>query len=183
MTGYGRERERRRRSRALLGVGFVVLLGASLSLRTGVVPVVAVLAGALVLAYVIANVLLWRDKRSELRRRAAGAPPSWPAQLPIQMAQLLGVKAPGQHARRVDEVGELLGRLSLIDGELNWQPREADRKRGAGTFVFDRSWSAEVVPIWGPGSQGCLTLTRPDGTAVDLWIRHPADLRATLQPV
>jgi len=36
------------------------------------------------------------------------------------------------------------------------------------------------VPIWGPGSQGCLTLTRDDGTAVDLWIRHPADLRRVL---
>jgi hypothetical protein len=51
---------------------------------------------------------------------------------------------------------------------LRWELREGDWKGGVGPLVWDRSWSAEVVPLWGPCSQGCLTLTRPDGTAVDL---------------
>lgn len=32
----------------------------------------------------------------------------------------------------------------------------------------------------GFGRQGCLTLTGPDGTAKDIWIRNPKDLRRVL---
>ncbi|MET8847805.1 hypothetical protein [Amycolatopsis sp. NPDC004625] len=180
MTEYGRDRERRRRTRAMLGVGQVVALAALLSLKTGWIPVVATVLGLAVVLYAVLAVIMWRDARAEHRRRAAGEAPSWPAQLPVQAALLLGAKAPGRHARRVDEVGELLGRLSLADGELRWSPREGDRNRGVGAVAFDRSWAAEVVSLWGPGDQGCLTLTAPDGTAVDVWIRHPADLREAL---
>jgi hypothetical protein len=178
MTGQGRDRERRRRTRTLLGVGYLAGLSALLGLKTGWVAAVITLLGLLALVYGVFSIVVWRDGRAERRRRAAGAPPSWPAQLPVAAAQLLGVR--GRHARRTDEVGELLGRLSLQDGELRWEPREGDRRRGVGSVVFDRTWAAEVVPLWGPGSQGCLTLTHPDGTAVDLWIRHPADLREAL---
>jgi hypothetical protein len=121
-----------------------------------------------------------REARAEHRRRAAGQAPSWPAQLPVRTALLLGAKAPGRHARRVDEVGELFGRLSLGDGEWRWEPGKGDRNRGVGPVTFDRSWTAEVVALWGPAAQGCLTLTAPDGTAADIWIRRPADLRQAL---
>jgi len=180
MTEYGRARERRRRTRALLGTGYLAALAALLGLKTGWVPVAATLLGLLVLMVVVLWVVMGRDARAERRRRAAGQAPSWPAQLPVQAALLLGAKAPGHHARRADEVGELFGRLTLRDGSLHWEPRSGDRNRGVGSVSFDRSWAAEVVSLWGPGAQGCLTLTSPDGTAVDLWIRHPEDLRRTL---
>ncbi|MGW5740152.1 hypothetical protein [Amycolatopsis sp. NPDC003861] len=180
MTGYGRDREGRRRTRTLLGVGYLVTLTALLGLKTGWLPAVAALLGVLVLMAVVLRWVMWRDARTERRRRAAGEAPSWPAQLPVPVALLLGAKAPGRHARRVDEVGELFGRLSLRDGLLHWEPRPGDRDRGVGPVTFDRSWTTEVVSLWGPGNQGCLTLTSPDGTAVDVWIRHPADLRQAL---
>jgi hypothetical protein len=47
-------------------------------------------------------------------------------------------------------------------------------------ITWDNRWSAEVVRLWGPGSQGCLTLTGGDGSAVDLRIREPRDLSRTL---
>ncbi|SEC52195.1 hypothetical protein SAMN04489727_4056 [Amycolatopsis tolypomycina] len=178
MTEYGRDRERRRRTRALLGAGHLVALTAVLGLETGWVPVVVTLSGLLVLVVAGWSVIMGRDARAERRRRAAGRAPSWPAQLPVRAALLLGAKAPGRHARRADEVGELPGRLSLVDGELRWEPGKAGR--GVGPVTFDRSWTAEVVPLWGPGAQGCLTLTAPGGAAVDIWIRHPADLRREL---
>ncbi|MEV6832009.1 hypothetical protein [Amycolatopsis sp. NPDC051102] len=180
MTEYGRDRERRRRTRALLGLGQVAALAALLSLKTGWLPAAATLVGVLASIAAVLWVVMWRDARAEHRRRAAGEPPSWPAQFPIQAALLLGAKAPGRHARRADEVGELFGRLALAGGELRWEPRKGDRERGAGAVTFDRSWTAEVVALCGPGAQGCLTLTSPDGTAVDVWIRHPADLRCAL---
>ncbi|MDT7806106.1 MAG: hypothetical protein QOI78_9539, partial [Actinomycetota bacterium] len=180
MTGDGRDRERRRRSRSLLGLGYLAGLSALLGPKTGWVPAAGVLLGTLALVYLVLTIVVRRDLRRERRRRAAGAPPSWPAQLPVSAARLLGAKAPGRHARRAGEVGELLGRLTLAGGELCWAPREGDRRRGAGPLVFDRSWAAEVVPLWGPGRQGCLTLTHRDGTAVDVWIRDPADLGRAL---
>ncbi|MET7991907.1 hypothetical protein ABZU76_13435 [Amycolatopsis sp. NPDC005232] len=180
MTGYGRDRERRRRTRTLLGVGYLAGLSALLGLKVGWVPAVSVPLGLLVLGYVVLTAVVVRERRSERRRRDAGAEPSWPAQLPVAAARLLGAKAPGRHARRADKVGELLGRLSLSSEGLRWDPRAGDRGRGVGPLVFDRSWAAEVVPLWGPGHQGCLTLTHPEGTAIDIWIRHPADLRQAL---
>ncbi|MFG1643173.1 hypothetical protein ACGFMK_23005, partial [Amycolatopsis sp. NPDC049252] len=180
MTGAGRERERRRRTRSLLGLGYMAGLSALLGPKAGWVPAAGVLLGTLALVHLLLTLVVRWDLRKERRRRAAGDPPSWPAQLPVSAARLLGAKAPGRHARRVEEVGELLGRLTLAGGELRWALREGDRRRGVGPLVFDRSWAAEVVPRWGPGRQGCLTLTHPGGTAVDVWIRDPADLGRVL---
>jgi hypothetical protein len=179
MTDYARERERRRRSRSLLGILYLAAMSALLAIKVGWVAALIGLVAVLVLVYAVFTVIIWRDSRAEARRRAAGATPSWSAQLPVAVAQQLGAKAPGRHSRQ-QEVGELLGRLSLVDGELRWEPREADRKRAVGPIVWDKSWSPEVTPLWGPGSQGHLTLTRADGTVADLWIRHPADLRRSL---
>ncbi|MEV4604118.1 hypothetical protein AB0K15_42985 [Amycolatopsis sp. NPDC049253] len=180
MTGYGRDREHRRRARALLGVGYLAGLSALLGLKAGWVCAVSALLGLLVLGYVLLTAVVLRERRRERRRRAAGTAPSWPAQLPVWAAPGLGAKAPGRHARRADEVGELLGRLSLSREGLRWDPRTGDRRHGVGPLVFDRSWAAEVVPLWGPGRQGCLTLTHAEGTAIDIWIRHPADLGQAL---
>ncbi|SEP48583.1 hypothetical protein [Amycolatopsis saalfeldensis] len=179
MTEYGRERERRRRTSALVGLFFLAALSASLAFKVGRVPAAAVPVSFLVLVYVLFTFVVWRDRRAEVRRRASGAAPSWSAQLPVSAALELGAKAPGRHSRQ-QEVGELLGRLSLAEGGLRWEPRKGDRNRGVGPVAWDRSWTPEVVSLWGPGSQGCLTLTRSDGMAVDLWIRHPADLRRAL---
>jgi hypothetical protein len=175
MTEYAREREHRRRSRSLLGVVYLAAMSGSLAIKTGWVAAMIALVAVLVLVYAVVTVIVWRDGRAEARRRAAGAPPSWPAQLPVVVAQQMGAKAPGRHSRQ-QEVGELLGRLSLVDGELRWEPRKAGRKRAVRTIVWDKSWSPEVTRIWGLGSQGHLTLTHPDGTVADLWIRHPADI-------
>ncbi|MEV7046074.1 hypothetical protein [Amycolatopsis sp. NPDC051061] len=180
MTGYGRDRERRRRTRTLLGVGYLAALSALLGLEVGWLPAVGVLLGLLVLVYVVFTAVALRDRRRERRRRESGAAPSWPAQLPVSAALLLGAKAPGRHARKADEIGELLGRLTLSSEGLRWDPREGDRGRGVGPLVFDRSWAAEVMPLWGPGHQGCLTLSHPGGTVIDIWIRYPADLRRAL---
>jgi len=179
MTEYARERELRRRSRSLLGVLYLTTMSALLAVKVGWVAALAGLVSVLVVVYAVFTVIVWRDGRAEARRRAAGAAPSWPAQLPVAVAQQLGAKAPGRHSRQ-QEVGELLGRLSLVDGELRWEPREADRKRAVGPVVWDRSWSPEVTPLWGPGSQGHLRLTRAGGIVADLWIRHPADLSRVL---
>jgi hypothetical protein len=158
---------------------FLIALSVSFAFKVGWVPAVAVPVGVLLLVYTVAFFVLWRDGRAEARRRAAGAAPSWSAQLPALAASELGAKAPGRHSRQ-QRVGEFMGRLSLVDGGLRWDPREGDKNRGVGPVRWDRSWTLEIVSIWGPGSQGCLTLTRPDGMAVDLWIRHPADLRSVL---
>jgi hypothetical protein len=155
-------------------------LSGLLVLKAGWVPAAGAPLGVLALVYLVLTIVVRRDLRRERRRRAGGGLPSWPAQLPVAAAHLLGAKAPGRHARRADEIGELLGRLTLAGGELHWEPRNGDRGRGVGPLVFDRSWAAEVVPLWGPGRQGRLTLTHSDGTAVDLWIRHPADLGRAL---
>lgn len=179
MTEYARERERRRRSRSLLGILYLAAMSALLAIKVGWVAALAGLIAVLVAVYAVFTVIVWRDGRAEARRRANGAAPSWSAQLPVAVAQQLGAKAPGRHSRQ-QEIGELLGRLSLIDGELRWEPREADRKRAVDPVVWDRSWTPEVAPLWGPGSQGHLTLTGADGTVADLWIRHPADLRRVL---
>ncbi len=51
---------------------------------------------------------------------------------------------------------------------------------GNGEAEFTREFLVDPGSVVVAGSQGCLTLTRDDGTAVDLWIRHPADLRRVL---
>lgn len=181
MTEEGLAREDRRRTRS--GCGVLGLVGLSVALAA-VTHSFVPLVGFVALLFVVWSgfaFVVWRSERAEARRRAGGAAPSWPAQLPVSAAVMLGAKRSGRHSRR-HEAGELFGRVSLVEGGLRWEPRDGDRRRGVGSLEWDRSWTAEVVRIWGPGSQGCLTLTHPDGTAVDLWIRHPADLRATLQP-
>ena len=179
MTQDGLEREDRRRTRSLFGVLGLLALSGALAARThSFVPLVGLVV-LLFVAWCGFAFFVERDRRAEARGRAGGVAPSWPAQLPVAAAVLLGAKTSGRHSRR-DEVGELSGRLSLVDGGLRWEPRAGDRRRGVGALAWDRSWTAEVVRVWGPGRQGCLTLTHPDGTTVDLWIRHPADLRRAL---
>ena len=178
MTEYGRERERRRRRRSLLWLGYLLCMVAVLALRVGpVVALIGTAAIALVL-YLLAGGLIWRASRAESRRRAAGEPPSWLSQLPVEAAVRLGGVVPGRHSRR--PTGELLGRLVYLGDRLRWEPSKALREKGAQSVTWDGSWSAEVVPLWGPGSQGCLTLTRRDGAAVDIWVRDPRDLSRTL---
>ncbi len=178
MTEEGQAREDRRRTRSAFGAFGLLALSAALGAEErSIVPLI----GLVVLLF-----LVWcgfaffvaRDGRAEARRRADGAAPSWPAQLPVAAARLMG--ASGRHSRQ-PENGELFGRVSLVDGGFRWEPRAGDRKRGVRALEWDRSWSAEVVPVWGPGRQGCLTLTRADGLAVDLWVRHPEDLRRALR--
>jgi hypothetical protein len=177
MTEYGRERERRRARRSALAALHLLAMTALLGLRTGWLPAVTALVALTSAVYLVPALVIWRGRRAEAERRAGGAPPSWPAQLPVAAAQRLGLRA--RHSARA-EAGELSGRLSLTEDGLRWEPRESDRRRGAAAIVWDASWSAEIVPLWGPGDQGCLSLSRPDGTAVDVWIRHPADLRRVL---
>jgi len=179
MTEEGLAREDRRGTRSAFGVVGLLAVSGALAARTHSFVPLAVLVALLFVAWGGFAFVVGRDRRAEARRRACGAAPSWPAQLPVAVAQQLGAKAPGRHSRQ-REVGELFGRLSLVEGGLRWEPRAGDRRRGVGSLEWDRSWTADVVRVWGPGSQGCLTLTHPDGTAVDLWIRHPADLRAKL---
>ena len=131
----------------MLGIGCLAGLSALLGLEVGWVPAMSVL-GLLVLVYVVLTAIVRRDQR----RSDGGArrgPSRRPAQLPVPTAWLLGAKAPGRHARRSDEVGELLGRLSLSGAGMRWDPREGDRERGVGPVVFDRPWAAEVVRLWG----------------------------------
>jgi hypothetical protein len=180
MTEFGQERERRRRQRSLRWVGYLVCVVSSLSFRVGPVPALLGVAGMAVVTFSLLPLFSWRGRRAERRRRASGAQPSWAAQLPLEAARQCGATVPGRHARESD-MGELFGRLTYLGDGLRWDPREADRSRGVGPITWDRSWSAEVVPIWGPGRQGCLTLVGADGTAIDLWIRDPKDLSRTLE--
>lgn len=179
MTEEGLEREQRRRTRVGLGALSVAGLGVAVAAKAGWIDVLAGYSAIFVVMYAVFTFVVGRDRRAEARRRAGGAAPSWPAQLPVSAAVLLGAKAPGRHSRQ-RAAGELFGRLSLVEGRLRWEPRAGDRRRDVGPLEWDRSWTADVVRVWGPGSQGCLTLTHPGGSAVDLWIRHPADLRAKL---
>ena len=57
MTGYGRDRERRRRTRTVLGAGYLTALTALLGLKTGWVPAAATLLGLLALVYVVFNTI------------------------------------------------------------------------------------------------------------------------------
>jgi len=180
MTEYGQEREHRREQRTVTGILYVLGIAAVVSIKQGVIPVALATLALLMVIYLVGTALVWRGRRAEARRRSAGAPPSWSAQLPVVAAKQFGAMASGRHSRQRKDSGELVGRVTYFGDELRWEPREADANRGVGPITWDRSWSPEVVRLWGPGSQGCLTLTGLDGTAVDLWIRNPSDLRRTL---
>jgi hypothetical protein len=130
-------------------------------------------------SFTVPWLIMWRSWRAEMRRRSVGETPSWPAQLPVMVARQYGLTGSGRRSRQMD-IGERVGRLTYFGDGLRWDPREADRKRGMGSITWDRSWSLEVVPLWGPGHQGCLTLTAADGAAIDLWVRHPQNLRRML---
>lgn len=181
MTEYGRERERRRRRRSLLSFGYVLAMGTILGLKVGPVPALAAVVGVIVLGYAAITLIVARDRRAELRRRATGESPTWSAQLPLAVARQFDVALPGRHSRlTVEETGELLGRLRYLGDRLQWEPSASWRAKGTGVLTWDQSWTPTVVSLWGPGSQGCLTLTNPDGWAVDVWVRHPDDLSRTL---
>jgi len=179
MTESGRERERRRRQRSLLWLGYLLCMAVLLALRVGWVTALMGLAGMVLAVYLIAIGLIWRARRAESRRRAAGEPPSWLALLPAEAAARMGGTVPGRHSLAF--TGELPGRLVQLGDQLRWEPGKSLRGNGTQSITWDNTWSAEVVRLWGPGSQGCLTLTGPDGSAVDVWIREPADLKRALR--
>ncbi|EWM14594.1 hypothetical protein KUTG_04898 [Kutzneria sp. 744] len=123
MTEYGRERERRRRQRSLLWLGYAVAMGVFVALRVGPWVVLAAAVGACVLIYAVGTLIVWRDRQAELRRRAAGEPPSWSAQLPLAVARQFGGVVPGRHVRaNAPQTGELLGRLRYLGDRLRWEP-------------------------------------------------------------
>lgn len=177
MTEYGKQRERRRKQRSLLFLVYTVGFAVVLSVKVGVAAIFGV-AGFLIVVYAALTLVVWRGRWVEKRRRATGAPPSWPAQLSEACAVELGVTTGGRHGGG-RSVGEFLGRIVYLGDGFRWEPGRSCGKR-VRSFTWDRSWSSEVVSLWGPGSQGCLTLTRSDGEAVDVWIRNPNDLRRTL---
>jgi len=178
MTDYGRERERRRRQRSLLWLGYLLCQTVVLTLKVGLVLALIGLAGICIAVYCLAMGLIWRARRAEARRRAAGEPPSWLALLPVEAAVRMGGVVPGRHSRK--PTGDLIGRLVQLGDQLRWEPGKALRDKGAQPITWGNTWSAEVARLWGPGSQGCLTLTGPDGSTVDVWIRGPRDLSRKL---
>jgi hypothetical protein len=180
MTEYGEERERRRKDAMALGVFMSVFLIVEPLAKIGLVPTVLGVVALVALGSGVYQLVDWRLRRAEGRGGGGGAPPSWSAQLPMVFARELGATSPRRGSRRTGN-GGLLGRLVCLETGLRWEPRSADRARVVAPITWDWSWTVEIVPIRGLGDQGCLTLTRPDGFAVDLWIRHPADLRRTLQ--
>jgi hypothetical protein len=175
VTDYGRERERRRRQRSLLWLGYLVCATVVLALRVGPATALIGVAGMGVAVYLLGIGLIWRARRAESRRRANGEPPSWLALLPVEAAVRMDGAVPGRHSRR--PTGELPGRLVLVGDQLRWEPLRAN---GTRPIAWDNTWSAEVVRLWGPGRQGCLTLTGRDGSAMDIWIREPRDVSRTL---
>jgi hypothetical protein len=181
MTEYGRNRESRRRQRTVLWVLYVVCTTALVSLKTGPLIAIPVALGLILLVLVVIETVVLRERRAEARRRAAGAPPSWPAQLPAFVANALGGRAPGRHSDRArgSENGEIFGRLTATQDGLRWEPSQNSAKRSVSPIELGWNCSLSVVPLWGPGSQGCLTLTDSDGT-YDIWVRNPKDLSRTL---
>jgi hypothetical protein len=179
MTEYGRERERRCKWRTVVQGLVAVCATARLAVTVGLVTAVLAALAFLVVAFGVGALVVWCRRGARARRRAAGAAPSWSAHLPVVAAQQCGAMSPERHSRRRDS-GELFGRLVYFGDQLRWEPRKADRKRGACPISWDRSWSAHVVTLWGLVANGCLTLTRADGTAVDVWVSDPGDLRRTL---
>jgi hypothetical protein len=182
MTEYGRNRESRRRRRTVLMVGYTVAMAALIALKTGPLIAISLAVGLALLIFLVIEALVLRERRAEARRRVAGAAPSWPAQLPIFVANALGGRAPGRHSDQASgpENGKMFGRLVATEEGLRWQPSRNWVKRSVGPIELSRNWSLSVVPLWGPGSQGCLTLTDSDGTAYDIWVRNPKDLSRTL---
>jgi hypothetical protein len=178
MTDYGYDRERRRRQRSLLWLGYLLCATLVLALRVGWAVALIGIACMGVAVYLFGIGLIWWAGRAESRRRAAGEPPSWFASLPVEAAVRMGGMVPGRHSRR--PTGELPGRLVRLGDGLRWEPGKSLRDKGVRPITWDNTWSAEVVRLWGPGSQGCLTLTAHDGSAVDVWIRQPRDLSRKL---
>jgi hypothetical protein len=179
MTEDGLERERGRVRRAAFLGCYAVVAAGTVGIGEGWLAAGIALLAMTVLVVGGAWLVVEWDARRDGRRRAAGEAPSWPAQLSVVVGRRMGAVMPGRH-NKVEDDGELLGRVSLVDGGLVWAPRRADRDRGVGQVFWDRTWTAEVKRIWGPGGQGCLTLTGADGTEVDVWIYRRADLRRTL---
>src|SRR4051812_3031205 len=115
MTEDGVERERGRARRAAFFGCYAVVTAGSVGIAEGwLAAVIALLAMAALMVAGVWGVVGW-GARLDGRRRAAGEAPSWPAQLRPVVGRQMGAAMPGRH-NKVEDDGELLGRLSLVDG-------------------------------------------------------------------
>jgi len=174
MTESGYRRERRRKLNALRWLVFVVAVSAGLTIKLGWY-VIAVLVVVLALLGSVVEIVAWCGRRAEARRRAGGAAPSWAAHLAGEAARRSGASVPSRFAG-----SELPGRLSYGDGELRWMPNRTLARNNVPELCWGRGWVPEVTSLPGLTRPGCLTLTRDDGIAIDVWVRDPDDLRRVL---
>lgn len=180
MTEYTEERMRRLRARRLLQFGVVVAGWGALAVKIGPLVPSLVVVGAGVLVRGVVAIAWWRDRRQEAARRRDGLPPSWVATFPVVFAQLIGATPGGRHARTLStEIAEYYGRLSYANGELRWVPARWSTTK-TRPVTWDASWSRTIAPLGKLTTRGCLTLTAPDGTVVDVYVRQPKDLGRVL---
>jgi hypothetical protein len=100
MTEYGLERERKRKRDTLRRALVLVCMFGVLALRAGIVDALLGLIALLVVGFSVYPLIVWSGRRAEVRRRATGAAPSWPAQLPVVVAKMW--ECPAKVCRIVD---------------------------------------------------------------------------------
>jgi hypothetical protein len=168
------DREVRRKRYALRQALFVVLSMTAVGLRSGVVVAVGVVgaAGGLIFGGMV--LVFYFCRRADRKRRLLGSAPSWSASMSSSAYRVSGGTGPGHQVRDMGEVG---GRLTLTDDGFSWTPsRRTRRAFSAGPVSWTRDWKPELIPVWGLGRTGRLSLTRADGRQVRLWLRDAPDL-------
>jgi hypothetical protein len=168
-------RERRRLSQTVRFGLLTLLFGIALGAKAGFV-----LAGLLCLcllgaAFGAVYVVVLAGRIQEGRRRRSGRVPSWPGSIYPATYRHSG------HATFARDVGQLGGRVSLVEGRLRWDPADRiARHFQLEPLSWDVSSIRSVDRIWGPGQQGRITIVTPAQETLEIWVRNVKDLRAHL---
>jgi hypothetical protein len=163
-------RESRRRAQMLFSTLLLVASVTAMGFRSGAMAAVlsvVVVVAALVVAHAV----------SLTRARQLG-PCLWRASLPAWAATQTGMRV-----RNLRPNSELLGQLRVDRRDIFWSPSAPSRRLGASDvrWPFAEVSAVNVSSVWGLIPLACLELQLVSGQQVDIWVRHPADLRTAVE--
>lgn len=163
------ERERRRRTRAIMQACQVLLLFLALSIKAGWLgAVLTVTIVGLACLGVLYGYLGNYRRRYGLRRGRVS--PSWPA-------MVSNARGPG-YTRRSD----VRGRLTVTADGFQWRPSAGERKHHpVAALRWSRDSYVQLERIWGLGQPGRLRLLNGHADPVDLWVYNAKSLQRVLK--
>jgi hypothetical protein len=162
-----RARNSQRRTYTLGHLAMIALLiiGFALQGQLALAAVLIVIDAGIV--FLIPLAFIYRENQAEARRRATGAPPSWPARVPVPCFRIAG------GVTRLKDSSAVQGRLELQANGWKFvvSPRIARASSSTSELEWARSAPTVAEPMWGLYSQGVLTFRLPTGElAVE--VRH-----------